>query len=109
MPKTVPRRRGSRGWLDETSVAYVMFELRRIQEHLHYLACNSTADRKTARVLLTHAHIEEAIGILIAIPHKRDATDAECGGACPAEVNSHAVLAFDRSCSSKSDPKFIKN
>lgn len=64
MRKKLTRERNFKFWFDDASVAQVVFELKRAQRHLRYLAGRATNTRMTSQIVLTEAHIDEAITVL---------------------------------------------
>jgi hypothetical protein len=110
MRKTIRRTRAPRGWLDETSVPYTMFALRSVQTRLRYLANHASTRREIAQLLLTQAHVDEAVGLLAAISLDPSTAIAGRENDMATEASAaHALFAFARSRSDQSVRKSIKN
>ena len=94
MGKAVPRRRTPIGWLDETSVHHTMFALRNVQRQLQFLADTGSNRRETTQLLLTEAHIKEAVSLLDAIRPDASATTDPCDNTEDRKPGSSCTLGL---------------
>jgi hypothetical protein len=77
MPNTVKRTCGANAKFEGTSALYARFVLKSVQTHLRYLAHHADTDRTLARLILSQAHLDEAIGILATILPEANVADTE--------------------------------
>lgn len=97
MPNNIKRRFGTNAKFEGTSALYARFALRSVQTHLRYLAHHANTERALAQLVLTQAHLDEAIGILATILPEANPADSECGDEDGGNTeNAHAPSALVR-------------